>query len=142
MENSLLKSVRKKLILAKIIFVSLGSYIGFSMTQISVLAASDNMDQKGVQNFENYAKPSSNGAGLLGLANMADKFVPQIQGLGAVALVIFCVICGIKLGASSITSDPRTRSSAIWGIFYIIIGGVFVIHARQVVGMAVNAGGN
>lgn len=65
-----------------------------------------------------------------------NGFVAPLQTFVGVLLVIATVICGMKIGVSAMTSDPRARTQAIEGIFFIIIGAVIVVHARSIVGMA------
>ena len=43
--------------------------------------------------------------------------------------------CGTRLGISSAFGDPRGRQESLMGIFWIVVAGVLVIHARQIVGM-------
>ena len=75
------------------------------------------------------------------LSNIFAGFVPSLQGLGAVLLVIFAIILGIKIGMSAVTSDPRGREGAIVGLFFIILAGVVIIHAKQIVGMSAGVTG-
>lgn len=70
------------------------------------------------------------------LAKIMNEFVAPLQNLGAVLLIISAVVCGIKIGVSAM-GDPRSRTEAIVGIFFIIVGAVVIIHVRSLVGMVV-----
>lgn len=72
------------------------------------------------------------------IAGIFNGFVAPLQTVVAVILVIATVVCGMKIAVSSMTGDPRTRTEAIFGIAFIIVGAVVVVHARAIVGMAAN----
>ncbi|QIH28317.1 hypothetical protein G6Z86_07000 (plasmid) [Lactobacillus iners] len=72
------------------------------------------------------------------VAGIFNGFVAPLQTVVAVILVIATVVCGMKIAVSSMTGDPRTRTEAIFGIAFIIVGAVVVVHARAIVGMAAN----
>ncbi|CPS14455.1 Uncharacterised protein [Chlamydia trachomatis] len=42
----------------------------------------------------------------------------------------------MKIGASGMVGDSRTRTNAIVGLFFIIVGEVVVLHAQALVAMA------
>lgn len=69
-------------------------------------------------------------------ADIVNGFIPPLQGFGASVLVVCMIVTGIKLGTSSMFQDPRGRMEAIKSIFFIVIGGAIVIHAKQIVGFA------
>lgn len=69
-------------------------------------------------------------------ANVFAGFIGPLMSFAAVVLVLSAVVCGMKIGAAAMFGDPRTRMDAIVGLFFIIIGAVVVIHAKQIVGMA------
>lgn len=78
-------------------------------------------------------------------ADFMNGFIAPLQGFGASVLVVCMIIVGIKLGTSSMFGDPRGRMEAIKGIFFIVMGGLVIIHAKQIVGFAANitmGGGN
>jgi len=102
-----------------------------SATNVPVFAAeSDSSDA-----FSTHVDTSGNAVDVL--AKIFNQFVAPLQNLGAVLLILSAVVCGIKIGVSAMTSDPRSRTEAIMGIFFIIVGAVMIIHVRSLVGMAV-----
>lgn len=66
--------------------------------------------------------------------------IPVFQGLSAVILVIACIGVGTKLGVSSAFGDARGRQENIVGLFWIIVAGVIVIHAKAIVGASASIG--
>lgn len=130
---------------AKNLFASPAAKIRFFMsmmaafftTQVATMASmpvfaeeSDSSDA-----FSTHVDTSGNAIDVM--AKIMNQFVAPIQNLGAVLLVLAAVVCGIKIGVSAMTGDPRSRTSSIMGIFFIIVGAVVIIHARSLVGMAV-----
>lgn len=108
----------------------------FAMTTMPAFAEeSDSTDA-----FSTHVDTSGNAIDVM--AKIMNQFVAPIQNLGAVLLVLSAVVCGIKIGVSAMTGDPRSRTMAIMGIFYIIVGAVVIIHARSLVGMAVGMNKN
>lgn len=102
-----------------------------SATTVPAFAAeSDSSDA-----FSTHVDTSGNAVDVV--AKIFNQFVAPLQNLGAVLLILSAVVCGIKIGVSAMTSDPRARTQAIMGIFFIIVGAVIIIHARSLVGMAV-----
>lgn len=69
-------------------------------------------------------------------ADFMNSFVSPITGFGASVLVLCMIITGIKLGTSSMFGDPRGRMEAIKSVFFIVMAGVIIIHAKQIVGFA------
>lgn len=86
--------------------------------------------------FNTHVNPTSGAQAQDVLGGLFNGFVAPLQTFVAVILVIATVVCGMKIGVSAMTSDPRSRTEAITGIFFIIIGAVVVVHARSIVGMA------
>lgn len=86
--------------------------------------------------FNTHVNPTSGTDAQDVLGGIFNGFVAPLQTFVAVILVIATVICGMKIGVSAMTSDPRSRTEAITGIFFIIVGAVVVVHARSIVGMA------
>ncbi|MDE7056137.1 hypothetical protein [uncultured Lactobacillus sp.] len=86
--------------------------------------------------FNTHVNPTNGAQATDVVAGLFNGFVAPLQAFVAVILVIATVICGLKIGVSAMTSDPRSRTSAIEGIAFIIIGAVVVVHARSIVGMA------
>lgn len=76
------------------------------------------------------------------LGNVFAGFIGPLTSLAAVILVIAAIICGMKIGTSAMFGDPRQRQEALVGLVFIIIGAVVVIHAKQIVGMALNVNTN
>lgn len=71
-------------------------------------------------------------------ADLFFKFLGPLQDFGTVILILAAVICGIKIGGSSVMGDARSRTNAIVGLFFILIGEVVILHAQALVGMAIN----
>lgn len=84
--------------------------------------------------FSDYAPKPKNGNGTI--SSILASFIVPYQGLAAVILILCAITCGIKIGASSILSQPGARTAAMIGLFMIVIGGVVVINAQSIVGMA------
>ena len=80
-------------------------------------------------------KAPKNGDSFQVITSYINQRIPAIQGLSAVILILACIGCGTRLGISSAFGDPRGRQEALMGIFWIIVAGALVIHARQIVGM-------
>ena len=120
----------------------LTSFVGLNSTAVVAFAAGKgnggNKGDNGAGSFTTY----TGGPGSMNtLSNIFAGFIPSLQGLGAVLLVIFAIILGIKIGMSAVTSDPRGREGAIVGLFFIILAGVVIIHAKQIVGMSAGVTG-
>ncbi len=110
----------------------LGAYLASKVSMMSavpVFAESDNP-----QYFNQHVDTSSDANDVV--AKIFNNFVAPLQSLAAVILVLACIICGIKIGVSAMTGDPRGRTSSLMGIAFIIIAGVVIVHARAIVGMA------
>lgn len=76
------------------------------------------------------------------LGNVFAGFIGPLTSLAAVGLVLSAIICGMKIGTSAMFGDPRQRQESLVGLVFIIIGAVIVIHAKQLVGMALNVNTN
>lgn len=61
------------------------------------------------------------------------SFIPMFTKIAAVILVIAMIVCGMKLGYSTITGDPRARMGSLTGLIFICVGAIVVIHAKQLV---------
>lgn len=127
---SFLETLKKHGKLIKFNLGLIGSFIGFSATNLVVLADGDSSA------FEKGLGGHQKNFSINAFANIASGFISPLQTLAAVLLVIFAIWLGIKIGMAAVTSDPRGREGAIVGLFFIIIAGVVVIHAREIVGMA------
>lgn len=102
-----------------------------SATSMPVFA--EEADNSGA--FSTHVDTSGNAIDVL--AKIFNQFISPLQNLGAVLLILSAVVCGIKIGVSAMTGDPRSRTEAIMGVFFIIVGAVIIIHVRSLVGMAV-----
>lgn len=132
------KGFHKKAVLIGVNFSILYSFFSTLFMPSVVFAAGKTPEQvqkEGKEEFEKYA-PSSGKSGVESLPKLIYGFIPTVQGFAAACLVLFGVICGFQIGASAITQDPRSRAEAIRGLVYIVIAGIVVIHAQQIVGMA------
>lgn len=103
------------------------AYLGTKVLTVTALASTTDWN-----------KYTESGSGGDTFANIFNGFVSPLADFAAVILVISAIICGMKIGAAAMTGDSRTRTSSIVGLFFIIIGAVVVIHAREIVGMANN----
>lgn len=126
--------LKKHAKLLKFNFGVLGSFIGFNATNLVAFAA--NSGDEGVTAFNKGAGISGSSDVTGTLTGLFSGFVSPLQSFGAILLVIFAIILGIKMGASAVSSDPRGREGAIVGLFIIILAGVVIIHARDIVGMS------
>ena len=132
------KGFHKKAVLIGVNFSILYSFFSTLFMPSVVFAASKSpaqIQKEGKEEFEKYA-PSSGKSGVESIPKLIYGFIPTVQGFAAACLVLFGVICGFQIGASAITQDPRSRAEAIRGLVYIVIAGIVVIHAQQIVGMA------
>ena len=120
----------------EILVAFLTSFVGLNST--AVVAFAGDKGGGGAGAFTTYTGGPGN---MNTLNNIFAGFVPSLQGLGAVLLVIFAIILGIKIGMSAVTSDPRGREGAIVGLFFIILAGVVIIYAKQIVGMSAGVTG-
>lgn len=66
-------------------------------------------------------------------ATMVMKFVGPLQTICTAILVCVAVVLGLKIGAASVSGDPRSRTSSIVGLFFVIIGEFVILHAQAVV---------
>lgn len=126
----------------EILVAFLTSFVGLNSTAVVAFSAGEgsggNKGGSGAGSFTTYTGGPGN---MNTLSNIFAGFIPSLQGLGAVLLVIFAIILGIKIGMSAVTSDPRGREGAIVGLFFIILAGVVIIHAKQIVGMSAGVTG-
>ncbi|QNQ82951.1 hypothetical protein FP435_00160 (plasmid) [Lactobacillus sp. PV037] len=106
--------------------LSVGNNVAFAQEADSTDAFSTHVDTSG-------------GANGNFLANVFNSFVPIVQNVGAVLLVLATIILGIKIGVSGAVGDARGRMSSIQGIFYVLVGAAFIINARGIVGLVVSA---
>lgn len=72
-------------------------------------------------------------SGVSSFAQMVMQFVSPLQTICTAILVCVAVILGLKIGAASVSGDPRSRTSSIVGLFFVVIGEFVIIHAQQVV---------
>ena len=103
----------------------LAAYFGTKAASITAFAA-----------YTPTARTAGDSAGAKTFADIFFGFLEPLQDFATVILILCAVVCGMKVGASSITGDPRSRTNAIVGLFFIIVGEVCVIHAQSLVGMA------
>ncbi|QDR73677.1 hypothetical protein FOD75_11335 (plasmid) [Limosilactobacillus reuteri] len=103
----------------------------FASKLLTVQAFADD----GSSSFMKYADNSGSTGGDV-IANAFAGFINPMTEIAAVILVIATIVCGMKIGASAMVGDPRTRMDALVGIMFIVVGGVVVIHAKQIVGMS------
>lgn len=101
-------------------------------TQYSVIAfAADNSSDL---NFN--LKTPDNSDAFTSIASYLAKYIPAAQGLGGVVTVLACIAIGIRLGASTATGDSRMRQEAIVELFWLIVAGVIIIHAKEIIGLS------
>lgn len=60
-------------------------------------------------------------------------YLSVVQDIATVVLIFVTVLLGLKLGRSSLADDSRSRTEAIAGLFFVIVGEVVVIHAQSIV---------
>lgn len=126
----------------EILVAFLTSFVGLNSTAVVAFAGDKGSGgNKGGGGAGEFTKYTGGPGNMNTLSNIFAGFVPSLQGLGAVLLVIFAIILGIKIGMSAVTSDPRGREGAIVGLFFIILAGVVIIHAKQIVGMSAGVTG-
>ena len=126
----------------EILVAFLTSFVGLNSTAVVAFAADKGSGgNKGGGDAGAFTKYTGGPGNMNTLSNIFAGFVPSLQGLGAVLLVIFAIILGIKIGISAVTSDPRGREGALVGLFFIILAGVVIIHAKQIVGMSAGVTG-
>lgn len=130
----MLSKIKKVFTSLKFYVGLLGAYGAYLTTNMVAFADAASDSANANQQYNNYlGSYSSSNA----LADVFNNLVAPLQGLGTVLMVIFAVVCGIKLGASAATGDPRGRTNAIIGLAFVILGEVVIINARAVVQMAV-----
>lgn len=110
----------------------LGAYVGFKMSSVPAFAATGTGF-----NIDNWTSGDDAASG--SLANIFMGMLVPLQDFSTVLMILFAVICGLKLGGSAVVGDSRSRTGAIVGLFFIILGEVIVIHARAVVAFAQGA---
>lgn len=125
----------------EILVAFLTSFVGLNSTAIVAFAAGKGSGGSGAGGAGSFTAYTGGPGSMNTLSNIFAGFIPSLQGLGAVLLVIFAIILGIKIGMSAVTSDPRGREGAIVGLFFIILAGVVIIHAKQIVGMSAGVTG-
>lgn len=126
----------------EILIAFLTSFVGLNSTAVVAFAGDKGSGgNKGGDGAGAFTKYTGGPGNMNTLSNIFAGFVPSLQGLGAVLLVIFAIILGIKIGMSAVTSDPRGREGALVGLFFIILAGVVIIHAKQIVGMSAGVTG-
>ena len=126
----------------EILVAFLTSFVGLNSTAVVAFAAGKGSGGNKGDNGAGSVTTYTGGPGSMNtLSNIFAGFIPSLQGLGAVLLVIFAIILGIKIGMSAVTSDPRGREGALVGVFFIVLAGVVIIHAKQIVGMSAGVTG-
>lgn len=129
----------------EILVAFLTSFVGLNSTAVVAFAAGKgsggNKGGSGVGDAGSFTAYTGGPGNVNTLTNIFAGFIPTLQGLGAVLLIIFAIILGIKIGMSAVTSDPRGREGALVGLFFIILAGVVIIHAKQIVGMSAGVTG-
>lgn len=99
----------------------------------AVFAASDD------EEFQISVPKAAKTSFITSMSDLLDKYIPQMQGFGAVVLVIACIKLGVEIGSSAAFNNPQQRQEALKGLFWLIIAGIVVIHAREFVGIAVQS---
>lgn len=102
------------------------AYFGTKLTSTVALASSYNPG----------TRTSGDSAGAKTFADIFFGFLGPLQDFATVVLILSAVVCGMKIGASAMMGDSRTRVNALVGLFFIIVGEVVVLHAQALVGMA------
>lgn len=103
----------------------LSTYFATKMTSVVAFAA-----------YDPSSRTSGDSAGAKTFADIFFGFLAPLQDFATVVLILSAVVCGMKVGASGVTGDSRSRTNAIVGLFFIIVGEVCVLHAQALVGMA------
>lgn len=86
--------------------------------------------------YDPSTRTSGDSAGAKTFADIFFGFLGPLQDFATVVLILSAVVMGMKVGMSSISGDSRTRTNAIVGLFFILVGEVVVLHAQALVGMA------
>lgn len=73
-------------------------------------------------------------------ADMILKFVDPLQAIATACLICVAVVLGLKIGAASVAGDPRSRTSSIVGLFFVVIGEFIILNAGAVVAIVNNIG--
>lgn len=81
-----------------------------------------------------------NGVDANTFADMILKFVDPLQAIATACLICVAVVLGLKIGAASVAGDPRSRTSSIVGLFFVVIGEFIILNAGAVVAIVNNIG--
>lgn len=81
-----------------------------------------------------------NGVDANTFADMIMKFVDPLQAIATACLICVAVVLGLKIGAASVAGDPRSRTSSIVGLFFVVIGEFIILNAGAVVAIVNNIG--
>lgn len=129
--KNFIAEVRMKATMAfnRSLLATLVAYLGSKLMMTQAFADGD-----ATSAFNQYVDTSGGNANIF--AGIFAGFIAPLTGFAAVILVLSAIVCGMKIGAAAMVGDPRTRMDAIVGLFFIIVGAVVVIHAKQIVGMA------
>ena len=104
----------------------ISSYCGMKFTVVAAFASAYNPS----------SRTSGDTAGSTSFGARVFGFLAPLQDFSTVILILCAVICGMKIGASSITGDSRNRTNSLVGLFFIVFGELVVIHAQSIVGLA------
>ena len=115
-----LKSIKTKL-------AATGATIATALSSTVVQAAG------GYKTPQDILNTTGDKAGLNSFATMVMKFVGALQTICTAILVCVAVVLGLKIGAASVSGDPRSRTASIVGLFFVIIGEFVILHAQAVV---------
>lgn len=97
------------------------------ISAVPVLAEADDPST-----FNTHVDTSSNST-----TGIFNDFVASLQTFVAVILVLATIICGMKISVSAMTGDPRIRTESLFGIAFIIVGAVLVVHVRAIASIVV-----
>lgn len=103
----------------------LSAYFGTKLTSVVAFAQ-----------YDPSSRTSGDSAGAKTFADIFFGFLGPLQDFATVVLILSAVVCGMKIGASGMVGESRTRTNAIVGLFFIIVGEVVVLHAQALVAMA------
>lgn len=105
-------------------------------TLASLLPAS-NVFASGATEILQKQTKTSNGS-MKDFSTMILAFVDPLQAIATACLICVAVILGLKIGAASVAGDPRSRTSSIVGLFFVVIGEFVILNAGAVVAIVTN----
>lgn len=105
-------------------------------TLASLLPAS-NVFADTAKDILNKQSTNPNGS-MTDFATMIMAFVDPLQAIATACLICVAVVLGLKIGAASVAGDPRSRTSSIVGLFFVVIGEFVILNAGSVVAIVTN----